>query len=144
MRLILSRVPREIQGQNRRQYGANVMHLDDSVGKILAALERSGKATNTLVVFSSDNGPEVTSVIRMRKDYGHDGARPWRGMKRDDWEGGHRVPAIAWWPGRIRPGVSDQLAISIDLMPTFLDLAGARAAPREGWAACAGGARRPR
>ena len=46
------------------------------------ALRDTGQLENTLIIFTSDNGPETTSVIRMRADYGHDGARPWRGMKR--------------------------------------------------------------
>ena len=57
-------------------------------------LERLGIADNALVIVSSDNGPEVTSVVNMRREYQHDGARPWRGMKRDQWEGGHRIPFI--------------------------------------------------
>jgi arylsulfatase A-like enzyme len=74
---------------------------------------------NTVLMFSSDNGPEVTSVINMRKDHGHDGARPWRGMKRDNWEGGHRVPLIARWPGRIKPGgVTQQTFCLTDVMAT--------------------------
>lgn len=74
---------------------------------------------NTLVMFSSDNGPEVTSVINMRKDYGNDGARPWRGMKRDNWEGGHRVPMIARWPGRIKAGsLTDQPFCLTDVTAT--------------------------
>jgi arylsulfatase A-like enzyme len=70
-------------------------------------------------MFSSDNGPEVTSVINMRKDHRHDGARPWRGMKRDQWEGGHRVPMIARWPGKIAAGsTTDQTMCLTDVMAT--------------------------
>ena len=60
---------------------------------------------------------------------GPDGYRfPLRGRKGSVWEGGHRVPGVAWWPGRIEPGrVSDEMVISLDLMPTMLDLAGAKA-----------------
>ena len=77
-------------------------------------------------MFSSDNGPEVTSVVNMRKDYQHDGARPWRGMKRDNWEGGHRVPMIARWPGRIEPGSStDQTFCLTDVMATCAAVVGA-------------------
>ena len=80
---------------------------------------------NTMVIFTSDNGPEVGTVIEMRGRHQHDGAYPWRGMKRDNWEGGHRVPAIAWWPGRIEPRQeTDVLAISLDIMPTLLSIAG--------------------
>ncbi|MEC7856115.1 MAG: sulfatase-like hydrolase/transferase, partial [Verrucomicrobiota bacterium] len=60
------------------------------------------------------------TVLSMRKDYNHDGARPWRGVKRDNWEGGHRVPFIARWPGKIKPGtISSQIISLTDLMATF-------------------------
>lgn len=88
--------------------------MDQGVGRILDTLNRQGIAERTLVLFFSDNG----GARHCRND-------PLRGGKGTVWEGGHRVPAIAWWPGRIRPGsVTDQLAISLDVMPTMLDLAG--------------------
>ena len=59
-----------------------------------ATLDKLGVADNTLVIFTSDNGPETTSVIHLRADYGLDGARPWRGMKRDQWEGGHSIKGV--------------------------------------------------
>jgi len=78
-----------------------------------------GVADNTLVFFCSDNGPEVPTTIRMRKDHGHDSARPWRGMKRDQWEGGHRTPLLVRWPGKIEANVkSDQLVSLTDIMAT--------------------------
>lgn len=62
----------------------------------------------------------------MRRDHQHDGARPWRGVKRDDWEGGHRVPCIVRWPGKVSPGtVSDQLMSMTDVMATCAEIAGA-------------------
>ena len=64
-------------------HGDFIHELDYVVGELLATLDKLGVADNTLVIFTSDNGPETTSVIHMRADYGHDGARPWRGMKRD-------------------------------------------------------------
>jgi len=83
------------------------------------ALESLGMADNTLVMVTSDNGPEVTSVVHMRKDYQHDGARPWRGMKRDQWEGGHRVPFIARWPEKIKAGSESAQTICLtDVMAT--------------------------
>ena len=70
-------------------------------------------------MFSSDNGPEVPTVYHMRRDHHHDGARPWRGMKRDNWEGGHRVPLIVRWPGKVQPGSTcDQLTSLTDVMAT--------------------------
>lgn len=88
--------------------------LDESVGAILDAVDEAGIAERTLVIFFSDNG----AAGHMRSD-------PLRGRKGQVWEGGHRVPAIARWPGRIKAGTkTGELCISLDLMPTLLDLAG--------------------
>ena len=101
-------------------HGDFIFELDYIVGKLMAALDKYGFADNTLVIFSSDNGPEVPTVLSMRQDYKHDGARPWRGVKRDNWEGGHRVPFIARWPGKIKPGTRSSQTLSLtDLMATF-------------------------
>jgi len=99
----------------KRAYRQMMEEMDKGVGQVVDALERLGLANNTLVFFFSDNGATPN---------GSNG--PLRGFKGSDWEGGHRVPAVAWWPGRIQAGsTNDQLAISIDLMPTMLALAGA-------------------
>ncbi|MFN3241894.1 MAG: sulfatase-like hydrolase/transferase [Planctomycetota bacterium] len=93
--------------------------LDDSVARILAAVRKNGIAGRTLVLFFSDNG----GARHMRND-------PLRGGKGQVWEGGHRVPAIAWWPGTIRRGSkNDQLCSSLDVMPTMFELAGLEADP---------------
>ncbi|MBC7336970.1 MAG: sulfatase-like hydrolase/transferase, partial [Clostridia bacterium] len=92
-------------------HGDFIFELDYIVGQLMETLERLGVADNTLVIFTSDNGPEVTTVLHMRADYGHDGARPWRGLKRDNWEGGHRVPFIVRWPGHVKPGTVCDLPI---------------------------------
>ncbi len=106
-------------------HGDFLVEADFIVGELVAALDRLGFAENTLVLFTSDNGPEVATVHHMRADYGHDGARPWRGVKRDQWEGGHRVPMIARWPERIPPGsVSDQTLCLTDIMATLAALVG--------------------
>ena len=106
-------------------HGDFLFEMDFIVGELLAALDRLGLAEDTLVLFSSDNGPEVATTYHMRRDHGHDGARQWRGLKRDQWEGRHRVPAIARWPGKIRPGsVTDQLFSLTDIMATAAALAG--------------------
>jgi len=99
-------------------YRDMMTELDRSIGTLVATLRETGLAENTLVFFFSDNGATKN---------GSNGSL--RGFKSSDWEGGHRVPAIASWPGRIKPGVTDQLAISLDLMPTALALAGLSAAP---------------
>ena len=80
-------------------------------------------ADNTLVMVSSDNGPEVTSVVNMRTDYQHDGAYPWRGMKRDQWEGGHRIPFVVRWPGSVpENSTNDQTVCLCDIMATCASL----------------------
>jgi arylsulfatase A-like enzyme len=107
-------------------HGDFIHELDCIVGELLTTLEKLGVADNTLVVFTSDNGPEVDSVIHMRADHDHDGARPWRGVKRDNWEGGHRVPLIVRWPGKVKPGaVSGQLVSLTDIMATCAAVVGA-------------------
>ncbi len=104
--------------------GDFIFQFDDVVGRILDTLERLNVAEQTLVIVTSDNGPEIIAV-RMREESGHDSARPWRGLKRDNWEGGHRVPFIARWPGMIAPGtVSDQTVCLCDLMATLADILG--------------------
>ncbi len=118
---------REFQGKTQAgPHGDFIFELDHIVGKLMEGLERLGLARNTLVIFTSDNGPETTSVIHMRADYRHDGARPWRGVKRDDWEGGHRVPFIVRWPARVKAGTtSDQLICLTDVMATVAAIVGA-------------------
>ena len=107
-------------------HGDFIHELDFIVGELMATLEKLGVADNTLVIFTSDNGPETTSVVHMRADHGHDGARPWRGVKRDQWEGGHRVPFIARWKGNIAPGSTSAQTICLtDLMATCAAITGA-------------------
>ncbi|MDP7131559.1 MAG: sulfatase-like hydrolase/transferase, partial [Planctomycetota bacterium] len=100
-------------------HGDFIFEFDHVVGVLMKALKQHGFADNTLVIVTSDNGPEVTSVVNMRKTHKHDGARPWRGMKRDQWEGGHRVPFVASWPGKIKPGSTTEQTICLtDIMAT--------------------------
>jgi arylsulfatase A-like enzyme len=104
---------------NSGPHGDFLFEMDHIVGELLQTLEQLGVAEETLVVFTSDNGPETLTTVHMRTDQGHDPARPWRGMKRDDWEGGHRVPLIARWPDHIAPNSeSTQLTSLTDLMAT--------------------------
>ena len=118
---------KDFRGKTRAgPHGDFIHQFDWIVGELMRELGKLGLADDTFVIVSSDNGPEVASIIHMRADHGHDGARPWRGIKRDSWEGGHRVPMIVRWPGRIRPGsTSDQLVCLTDLMATLAAITGA-------------------
>jgi arylsulfatase A-like enzyme len=107
-------------------HGDFIFEFDYIVGKLLDKLEALGLAEDTLVIVSSDNGPEVGTVISMREQYQHDGANPWRGVKRDNWEGGHRVPMIARWLGKVEAGsTTDQTVCLTDIMATCAAIADA-------------------
>ncbi|MCA9135567.1 MAG: arylsulfatase [Planctomycetales bacterium] len=107
-------------------HGDFIFELDYVVGTLMDELTKLGIADNTLVIFSSDNGPEVPTVYHMRHDHNHDGAKPWRGVKRDNWEGGHRVPMLVRWPGFVKPGsTSSQLTSLTDVMATVAEIVGA-------------------
>ena len=104
-------------------HGDFIHQMDHIVGELMKGLDDNGFGDNTLLVFTSDNGPEVPTVIAMRRDHGHDGARPWRGVKRDNWEGGHRVPFLARWPGKIPEGsISGETICLTDLMATVAEM----------------------
>lgn len=114
------RIPDEkshlINDKNRVRYKWILEDLDQSVGKIFDTLNEQGLAENTLVFFFSDNG----AVGMAPQQY-----RQFRGGKFSNYEGGHRVPAIAWWPGKIKAGSkSDALIAGFDLFPTFTDIVG--------------------
>lgn len=100
------------------EYGDFVYELDWSVGELLKTLDRYELADNTLVVFTSDNGPETNAYSRIL-EYNHYSMGPLRGLKRDIWEGGHRIPFIARWAGLIKPGItSDEVICLTDLLAT--------------------------
>ena len=103
-----------------RHVRAMVESLDQSVGMIVAALERLHLDQRTLVIFLSDNGG-YTSYGSTHRNISSN--FPLRGQKAQMFEGGHRVPAIAWWPGRIQPRVCRQTIMTFDWFPTFLHLA---------------------
>ncbi|MEM9481334.1 MAG: arylsulfatase [Verrucomicrobiota bacterium] len=106
-------------------HGDFIFQTDWIVGEIVKSLSENGFADNTLVIFTSDNGPEVGTTYHMRTDHGHDGARPWRGVKRDNWEGGHRVPTIVKWPGIVEAGrKTDQTICGTDIMATCAAIIG--------------------
>lgn len=103
--------------------GDFVRQLDTLTGRLLDKLAELEIDEDTLVLFHSDNGPETLHTVWMREDHEHDAAGGLRGMKRDGWEGGHRVPLIARWPGRIPAGrVSAQLASTTDIFATLASL----------------------
>jgi arylsulfatase A-like enzyme len=100
-----------------------VMETDAVVGRVLDALEKSGAADNTLVVFSADNGCAPYIGVEDLEKLGHYPSGPLRGYKADAWEGGHRVPFIVRWPGKVKAGtVCNQLVYQADLMRTFADV----------------------
>ncbi|MBI1317727.1 MAG: sulfatase-like hydrolase/transferase [Candidatus Hydrogenedens sp.] len=110
-------------------FGDYVHQSDAHAGTVLAALEAHGFRENTLVVFTADNGPEHYAYERVRK-FDHRSMGPLRGLKRDIWEGGHRVPFVVRWPGHIEAGsVNDALIGQIDLMATIAAIAGAELPP---------------
>lgn len=100
-------------------YGDFVFQTDETCGQLLAALEKTGLDRNTIVIFTADNGPEKYAYARDVK-HGHWSAWPFRGLKRDIYEGGHHVPFLVRWPGITRPGTTSGALVSqIDLMATL-------------------------
>jgi arylsulfatase A len=97
----------------QKTYREMIAAMDEGVGAIFNALERSGLMDNTFVFFFSDNGANRTGSND-----------PFRGYKSSLWEGGHRVPAIAFWKGRIEPGSSGEFLLGMDLFPTIAAVAG--------------------
>jgi arylsulfatase A-like enzyme len=109
----------DYDGGSQKTYARMVLQMDLQVGRVMKALETAGIANNTIVIFTSDNGGE-----RFADTW------PFTGKKMDLLEGGLRIPAIARWPGHIRAGsTTNQTAISMDWMPTFLAAAGTQPDP---------------
>jgi arylsulfatase A-like enzyme len=105
----------------RRAHAAMISRMDRDVGRILDRLQQLKLDERTLVLFTSDNGPHREGGYD--PDW-NDSNGPLRGIKRDLYEGGIRVPLIARWPGRIQPGVSEHVGHFADVMPTLAELAG--------------------
>ncbi|QEL15184.1 sulfatase-like hydrolase/transferase [Limnoglobus roseus] len=110
---------------DHRHYYADVSQMDAAVGKLLKYLDDHKLRDNTLVVFSSDNGPEThLRYAKANRSLGSPG--PLKGMKLHASEGGLRVPGIVRWPGRVTPGtVSEEPVCNVDFLPTFCAVAGA-------------------
>jgi arylsulfatase A-like enzyme len=119
-----------VKGDGQR--GPMIAWIDDSVRKVTEALDRLGLADDTLLLFTSDNGPFYNGTIDRSSDpvrfvpsESHRPSGPFRGWKTDIWEGGTRVPFVARWPGRIKPGgVSGQLLCLTDMLATFAAIVG--------------------
>ena len=103
-------------------YGDFMVEVDHHIGKVMDALDRLKLTDNTLVIVTSDNGPE-TNMYPRRSKFDHDSSSHFLGAKRDNWEGGHRVPFIARWPGVIAPGSTcDTPFCLVDMMATFAEM----------------------
>ncbi|MCP3918639.1 MAG: sulfatase-like hydrolase/transferase [bacterium] len=103
-------------------YGDFVAETDAALGTLLAALDESGVADDTLVLFTSDNGPVWYPADVER--FGHSATGPWRGMKSDSWEGGHRMPFVVRWPREVDAGtVCERTVCFTDVMATLADAA---------------------
>ena len=138
---------------NRRTYAAMITAMDDQIGRVVGALEKSGLRQNTLIIFHSDNGGNQSTHLAGESEVkgllpANNG--PFRGGKGDLYEGGTRVPSFINWPGRIKPGVVDQMMHVVDYYPTLAKLAGAdlsKAKPLDGldmWPTIADGKPTPR
>jgi arylsulfatase A-like enzyme len=112
------------------EYGDFVLQVDDAVRQVLDTLDRAAVAGNTMVIFASDNGSRWTPA--MADDYRHRSNGPWRGMKADIYEAGHRVPFVVRWPGRVKAGgVRNDLGCLTDVMATVADAVGVRIGQRQ-------------
>ncbi len=107
-------------------YGDFVMQIDATVGRVLDAIERNGLSGNTLVIFTSDNGCSPSADFPALASFGHHPSAQWRGYKADIFEGGHRIPFVVRWPGRVQPGsICDDTICLTDLMATCAAIVGA-------------------
>ena len=119
--------PRFVGATTMGPRGDAIAQLDWCVSEILSALDRLELAANTIVLFTSDNGPVVDDGYRdeaVDKLGGHSPAGPLRGGKYSNFEAGTRVPFVVRWPARVKPGVSDALISQVDLIASFSDLLG--------------------
>ncbi len=118
---------KEFQGKTKAGwYGDFIHEIDHYIGTLMKTLADSGQADNTIVIFTSDNGSPCRDGKNMAggtgtvRKLGHDPSTPWRGMKADAWDGGHRVPFIVRWPGKTPAGkTSTEPICSIDLIATL-------------------------
>jgi arylsulfatase A-like enzyme len=120
---------KSVADPQRRAYSAMITAMDDQIGNVVQALEKRGMRDNTIIVFHSDNGGTRSALfagqIETKGALPADNG-PFRDGKGSLYEGGTRVAALVNWPGRIKPGVSDQPMHVVDWFPTLTTLAGAR------------------
>jgi arylsulfatase A-like enzyme len=108
-------------------YADFVMQTDAALGTLLAALEKNGLAENTLIIFTSDNGCSPAAKVDELEAKGHFPSWQLRGYKADIWDGGHRIPFLTRWPGKIKAGTrSTQIVCLTDLMATCAAIVGAK------------------
>ena len=106
-------------------YADYVMETDAEIGRVLEALEKNDLATNTLIIFTSDNGCAPYAGVKQMEAKGHYPSADKRGYKSDIWEGGHRVPFMVCWPGKVRVGTTNSQTICLtDLMATCAEVLG--------------------
>ena len=117
---------KEFLGRSRASmYGDFTVMVDAMIGRVLKALDQAGMTKETLIVFSSDNGPVWYEADVKR--FGHDASGGLRGMKADAWECGHRMPFIVRWPGKVKSGsLSRQTICFTDMLATFAGVIGAK------------------
>jgi len=128
---------KSISNESRRLYAASMTHMDDAIGRVLAALEEKNLVSNTLVIFISDNGGqkdwEATSGEYNLRHGPYDvlgDNRPFRGWKGSVYEGGIRVPAVFRWPGKLKARKVDLACHVMDFVPTLAAIAGAKVPPQ--------------
>jgi arylsulfatase A-like enzyme len=105
------------KSQARTVFSDAMVEVDDIFGRLVKTLEETGQLDNTIIILTSDNGPE--------QEIPPHGRSPWRGGKGSCWEGGVRVPTFVYWKDMVQPGPSDGIFDQIDILPTFVGMAGA-------------------
>ena len=116
---------KEFQEKSKtNEYGDFVLQVDDTVGQVIDALKKNGLEENTIVILTSDNGCSPRAEFDELETFGHDPSYIFRGHKADIFEGGHRIPFIVQWKGKIEPGRKCDDAICLtDLMATMAEIA---------------------
>jgi arylsulfatase A-like enzyme len=118
----------EFQGKSKTNpYGDYVLEVDDCIGNVMKALDESGATANTLIFVTSDNGCSPAAKMKELEAAGHYPSYVFRGNKADIYEGGHHVPFLVRWPGRVNAGtVCDDTTCLVDLMATCAEIVGTK------------------